>query len=177
MGLRLGPWGARPHAAPPPEPRSAPEPTQRQQTQLTCEQCGAVLSYEPGTSQLTCQYCGHSNPIVDQPIEIVEYDLYEALQRGLDRAPVEEAQVAKCPSCGAQFTFEHAKHAGGCPFCGQQIVADTDTLRQLTPSAVLPFAIEERDARARVRGWLGGLWFAPTRLKSFARTEGRLAGM
>ena len=179
MGLRIGPWGARPRAAPPPEPttRSAPEPTQRQQTQLSCEQCGAVLSYEPGTSRLTCQYCGHSNEIVDRPIEIVEYDLYDALQRGLDRAPVEEAQVAKCPSCGAQFTFERARHAGGCPFCGQQIVADTGTLRQIKPSAVLPFAIEEQDARERVARWLGGLWFAPSKLKGFARTEGRLAGM
>lgn len=178
MALRLGPWGARPRAAPPREPaRAAPELTERQQTQLTCEQCGAVLSYAPGTSQLTCQYCGHSNPIVDRPIEIVEHDLYDALQRGLDQAPVEEAQVAKCANCGAQFTFERAEHAGGCPFCGQQIVADTGALRQIKPSALLPFAIEQRDARERVKGWLSGLWFAPSKLKSFARTEGRLAGM
>jgi DNA-directed RNA polymerase subunit RPC12/RpoP len=136
-----------------------------------------VLSYAPGTSQLTCQYCGHSNPIVDRPIEIVEHDLFDALQRGLDQAPVEEAQVAKCMSCGAQFTFERAEHAGGCPFCGQQIVADTGTLRQIKPSAVLPFAIEQGAAREQVKGWLKGLWFAPGKLKSFARTEGRLAGM
>jgi predicted RNA-binding Zn-ribbon protein involved in translation (DUF1610 family) len=178
MGLLVGPWGARRRAAPPREPvETAPPPTQRQQTQLSCEQCGAVLSYQPGTSQLTCQYCGHSNPIVDQPIEIVEYDLYDALERGLDQTPSEEAQVAKCTSCGAQFTFERAKHAGGCPFCGQQIVADTGTVRQIKPSGVLPFALEERAARERVQGWLKGLWFAPSKLKSFARTEGRLAGM
>jgi predicted RNA-binding Zn-ribbon protein involved in translation (DUF1610 family) len=178
MALRIGPWGTRPRAPPPQElPRAAPELTQRQQTQLACEQCGAVLRYEPGTSQLTCQYCGQSNPIVDEPIEIVEYDLYDALQRGLDAAPFEEAQVAKCTSCGAQFTFERAKHAGGCPFCGQQIVADTGTLRQIKPSAVLPFAIEQRDARERVKRWLRGLWFAPSKLKDFARTEGGLAGM
>jgi DNA-directed RNA polymerase subunit RPC12/RpoP len=180
MELRIGPWGRR-WRAPPPEgissPAPAPAPTQRQQTQLTCEQCGAVLSYEPGTSQLACQYCGHRNTITDQPIEIVEYDLNDALRRGLDEAPVDEAQVAKCASCGAQFTFERAEHAGGCPFCGQPVVADTGTLRQIRPSAVLPFAIKREDARARVSGWLKGLWFAPSRLQSFARTEGRLAGM
>ncbi len=178
MRPRLGPWGARPRADPPQEPvRAAPDLVQRQQTELTCEQCGAVLSYAPGTRQLICQYCGHSNPIVDHPIEIVEYDLYDALQRGLDQAPVEESQVAKCTSCGAQFTFERAKHAGGCPFCGQQIVADTGPLRQIKPSAVLPFAIAEQAARERVQAWLKGLWFAPSKLKSFGRTEGRLAGM
>jgi predicted RNA-binding Zn-ribbon protein involved in translation (DUF1610 family) len=178
MALRIGPWGARPRAAPPREPpRAAPAPTQRQQTQLTCEQCAAVLSYAPGTSELTCQYCGHSNPIVDQPIEIVEHDLYDALQRGLDQAPVDEAHVAKCTSCGAQFTFERAEHAGGCPFCGQPVVADTGTLRQIRPSAVLPFAIRQEEARERVKGWLKGLWFAPSKLKDFGRTEGALAGM
>jgi predicted RNA-binding Zn-ribbon protein involved in translation (DUF1610 family) len=178
MALRLGPWGARARAETPREPvRATRELTQRQQTQLACEQCGAVLSYTPGTSQLTCQYCGHSNPIVDQPIEIIEYDLYDALERGLDEAPVDEAQVAKCTSCGAQFTFERAQHAGGCPFCGQQIVADTGTLRQIRPSAVLPFAIRQEDARERVSSWLKGLWFAPSKLKDFARTDGALAGM
>ena len=178
MALRIGRWGARSRAAPPiASPRAGPAPTQRQQTQLTCEQCGAVLSYAPGTSELTCQYCGHSNPIVDQPIEIVEYDLYDALQRGLDQAPVDEAHVAKCTSCGAQFTFERAEHAGGCPFCGQPVVADTGTLRQIRPSAVLPFAIKQEEARERVSSWLKGLWFAPSKLKGFARTEGALAGM
>ena len=177
MALRLGPWGARARAEPPREPvRAARELTQRQQTQLACEQCGAVLSYAPGTSQLTCRYCGHSNPIVDQPIEIIEYDLYDALERGLDEAPVDEAQVAKCTSCGAQFTFERAQHAGGCPFCGQQIVADTGTLRQIRPSAVLPFAIRQEDARERVKGWLKGLWFAPVQAQELRPHRRRARG-
>ena len=98
MALRIGPWGARRRAPPPLAPvETAPAPTQRQQTQIACEQCGAVLSYEPGTSRLTCQYCGYSNEIVDQPIEIVEYDLYDALERGLDAAPVEDDHPVALP--------------------------------------------------------------------------------
>ena len=135
-----------------------------------------MLSYSRAPASSPVQYCGHSNPIVDQPIEIVEYDLYDALERGLDEAPVDEAQVAKCTSCGAQFTFERAQHAGGCPFCGP---ADRRGHRHAPPDqavGVLPFAIEEEE-RASVQELAQGLWFAPSKLKSFARTDGALAGM
>jgi DNA-directed RNA polymerase subunit RPC12/RpoP len=173
MALRLGPWGARPRVraedatAPPPEP----------DRQLTCEQCGAVLSYKPGTDTLVCEYCGHSNRIVERAVEIVEHDLGDALARGLAAAPVEETRTLKCPSCAAEFTFDPDRHAGVCPFCGQTIVAQTGAHRQIKPAAVLPFGIEERAARERVGAWLKGLWFAPSKLKRYARTEGRLAGM
>ena len=40
--------------------------------QLTCEQCGAILSYAPGTAELVCSYCGHRNRIVEATVEIVE---------------------------------------------------------------------------------------------------------
>jgi DNA-directed RNA polymerase subunit RPC12/RpoP len=174
MALRVGPWGAR-KPAPPPEP--APEATPDEPGKLVCEQCGAVLSYQQGTSQLTCQYCGHSNPIAEHPIEIVENDLRAALDRGLAQAPQEETSTVKCQSCAAEFTFDPNRHAGACPFCGQSIVTDTGTHRQIKPAALLPFVVEQRDARERVRKWLGALWFAPSSLKRFARTEGRLSGM
>jgi uncharacterized CHY-type Zn-finger protein len=174
MALRIGPWGAR-RAAPAPEPRAEQAPFQ--DSSLTCEQCGAVLTYEPGTSQLTCQYCGHANAIVERPVEIVENDLRGALERGLAQAPMVEARTVKCDSCAAEFTFDAGRHAGSCPFCGQSIVTDTGEHRQIKPEAVLPFAIQEREARDGVNGWLGGLWFAPTKLTRFGRSEGRLAGM
>jgi DNA-directed RNA polymerase subunit RPC12/RpoP len=172
MPLRLGPWGARPQAR---AADAAAAPAAERQ--LTCEQCAAVLAYRPGTGTVVCAYCGHENRIVLRPIEIVEHDLRDALARGLAAAPVEEATTVKCASCGAEFTFDPNRHAGACPFCGQTIVAGTGAHRQIKPAAVLPFAIEERAAQERVRGWLKKLWFAPSKLDAFGRTEGRLSGM
>jgi DNA-directed RNA polymerase subunit RPC12/RpoP len=174
MALRVGPWGAR-RPAPPPE--SAPEGRPDEPGKLACEQCGAVLSYRPGTDQLVCEYCGHANRIEERPVEIVENDLRAALQRGLAEAPQEETRTVKCQSCAAEFTFDPNRHAGACPFCGQSIVAGTGTHRQIKPAAVLPFVVEQGEARERVGRWLRGLWFAPSKLRRFARTEGRLSGM
>jgi DNA-directed RNA polymerase subunit RPC12/RpoP len=170
MALRVGPWGRRPRGEDAP---AAPEPDR----QLSCEQCAAVLSYKPGTDTVVCEYCGHSNRIEERAVEIIEHDLEAALARGLAAAPVEETRTLKCPSCAAEFSFDPNRHAGVCPFCGQTIVAETGAHRQIKPAAVLPFGIEEGAARERVGAWLKGLWFAPGKLKNYARTEGRLAGM
>ncbi len=176
MPFKLGPWGSRPAAAPV-ERGVDPQPAAGREAQFACEQCGAVLAYAPGTEQVSCAYCGHSNPIVVAPSEIVEKCLETALAQGLSDVPVEESQTVKCKSCAAEFSFDADRHAGSCPFCGHSIVTDTGVHRQLKPAALLPFAISDREARQRVAQWLKGLWFAPNRLKIYARDEGRLAGV
>lgn len=167
--MRLaGPWGkAAPEASPSPSERRFP-----------CDACGAMLTFSPGTGTLVCPYCGHENHIVDEPTAaIVENDLQTALAKGLAEAPVEETRTVKCTACAAEFTFDPGRHAGQCPFCGQPVVTDTGTNRHVKPAALLPFAIPEPDARQRIANWLKGLWFAPNKLKDYARGGGRLAGM
>ena len=176
MALRLGPWGRRSTAevAEPAPPETEP---QAGDTRRPCEQCGALLSFRPGSGELVCEYCGHANRIVDRPVEIVEHDLRPALERGLADAPMVDTRTVKCDSCGAEFTLKPDVHAGECPFCAQRVVADPGTHRLIRPAALLPFAIEERAARERVATWLKGLWFAPSKLKAYGRTEGLLSGM
>jgi LSD1 subclass zinc finger protein len=136
-----------------------------------------VLAYAPGTESLKCAYCGHVNPIREVRIEIVEHCLDTALADGLGTAPVEETRTVKCASCAAEFTFDADRHAGSCTFCGHSIVEDTGVHRQIKPAALLPFLLTEREARDKVKTWLAALWFAPTKLKTYARSEGRLAGV
>jgi LSD1 subclass zinc finger protein len=183
MEFRLGPWGPRkrPSEAPPsldaPPPGEAPRVGSGREAQLACEQCGAVLSYAPGTDSLKCAYCGHTNPVRVAETEIVEECLDTALTQGLGDAPIEETRTVKCGSCAAEFTFDPATHAGSCPFCGHSIVTDTGLHRQIKPAALLPFLLTDREAQERVRLWLQKLWFAPNRLKIYARDQSRLAGV
>ncbi len=136
-----------------------------------------MLAYAPGTEELACAWCGHSNRITAPAVEIVEQSLDSALDEGIVTTPVEETHTVKCDSCAAEFSFDSARHAGSCPFCGHSIVTDTGLNRHLKPAALLPFTISDREARERVRRWLKGLWFAPNRLKTYARDEGRLVGV
>ena len=177
MGFKLGPWGPRKRSTEATPSIEAPLAEPTREAQLACEQCGAVLSYAPGTSSLVCAYCGHTNPIRVAATEIVEECLDTALSAGIGNAPIEETRTVKCSSCAAEFTFNPEVHAGSCPFCGHSIVEDTGIHRQIKPAALLPFLLTEREAKERVRRWLQNLWFAPNRLKSYARDQGRLSGV
>ncbi|MCB2053137.1 MAG: hypothetical protein KDE35_02700 [Geminicoccaceae bacterium] len=176
--MPIGPWGRRPAERREVEAASAPgSDTALREAQPTCEQCGAVLAYAPGSDELECAYCGHRNRIEVAPVAIVEHDLSAALRDQRAAAPLDETEVVTCSACAASFTFDPDVHAGECPFCGHAIVTDTGAHRQIKPEAVLPFEIAEPAARERVRAWLHGLWFAPNRLKRFGQADGALHGV
>lgn len=178
MPFEIGPWGPRRRSSKPQQGTGSAVASKRPaEAQLACEQCGAVLSYAPGTDKLVCEYCGHENRITVPEIEIREECLDRALADGAGSAPIEETRTVKCASCAAEFTFDPATHAGSCPFCGHSIVEDTGVNRQIKPAALLPFLITQREARDHVQRWLKSRWLAPTKLETFARDEGRLAGV
>ena len=69
--------------------------------QFACERCGAVLSYQPGTTELVCSYCGHRNRIREAPVDIVEQALAPALAAYAGEPPPTTPVAAKCGACGA----------------------------------------------------------------------------
>lgn len=142
-----------------------------------CTQCGASLEYAPGASVLRCRHCGHENPIVAAATPILEQDFQQTLDSLKNAASTQESITIHCDSCGASYSFSGAAHAGDCSFCGSPVVAKTEPYRQLAPQALLPFKITRDQAWSTFRQWLSGLWFAPGKLKNYARNDARLTGM
>ncbi len=147
-----------------------------------CDQCGAVLRFEPGQTRLTCDHCGHVQDILaaDLPardLALGELDLRAALANHLPASAMEETRVLSCPACGAQVEFDPATHASACPFCGTPVVTDTGTHRHIKPQAVVPFQLSEVQAKEAMTKWLGSLWFAPNGLVEYARKGRRLDGL
>jgi DNA-directed RNA polymerase subunit RPC12/RpoP len=145
--------------------------------QFSCERCGAILSYAPGTAELVCSYCGHRNRIVEAPTEVVERALAPALREAAGEPPPSTPIPAKCGSCGASFEFDPPGFAGPCPFCGQPVMADPGPYRRIRPAGLLPFLVGDQEARRLVGDWLKGLWFAPSGVAEQARGPGRLHGV
>lgn len=172
--MAVGPWGLQTRR----DPRATggvkvSTPALRQ---FACEQCGAVLSFAPGTSELACSYCGHRNRIVEAPVELVEQALAPALRDHAGEPPPSSPVPAKCAACGAAFEFPPPAFAGPCPFCGKPVVVDPGPYRSLAPQGVLPFLIGDQEARRLVGDWLKGLWFAPSGVAEQARGPSRLHG-
>ncbi len=142
-----------------------------------CAQCGASLEYAPGTEMLRCSHCGHENRIVAAVAPITEQDFRQTLQTLAATATTRDDIAVHCNACGASYSFDNAAHSGSCPFCGAPAVAKTEQHRQLQPQALLPFQINRDQARTAFRRWLGKLWFAPSAIKDYARTDGGLTGI
>ncbi|SDE43041.1 primosomal protein N' (replication factor Y) - superfamily II helicase [Limimaricola pyoseonensis] len=144
-----------------------------------CPVCGSDLGYAPGTSELACRHCGHREAIaaLDDPSATREIDFESARRGEVPVSQIEETRVAGCPSCGAQVEFAPGTHAMRCPYCDTSVVADTGTHRHIKPRALLPFEIDEAQAKQALTRWLGSLWFAPNGLRDYARKGRRMNGI
>ncbi|MCK5356001.1 MAG: primosomal protein N' (replication factor Y) - superfamily II helicase [Methyloprofundus sp.] len=148
-----------------------------QTDQFPCSECGAMLKYKPGTQHQTCEYCGQQNDITESQESIQEYDFHAALQQLESSEATIVIEQIHCDACGANFKFSANLNAGQCPFCGTDIVANPEEHKLIIPESLLPFLIDNRVAKEKFRAWLKGLWFAPNKLKKYARDDAKLIGV
>lgn len=149
--------------------------------QFPCKECGADLKFAPGTNALQCPYCGTVNEIetdeVALAVAVEELDFREHLTHLRSSPETYEVLTVRCTNCGAQSTFDEHITSDLCPFCGAALVHEEASTRLIKPQALLPFKIDEKTAQEQYKKWLHSLWFAPNKLKEFARREGSVNGM
>ena len=154
--------------------------TSVQEHRFPCETCGSDLRFDAERQALVCDHCGNVEPIEGggrHHASLVELDFHAALDARLPDADIEETRTSSCPSCGAEVEFEPHLRARECPFCATPVVTDPGLNRHIRPGGLLPFALDEAQARKAMIEWLGGLWFAPNGLQTYARKGRRLSGI
>jgi predicted RNA-binding Zn-ribbon protein involved in translation (DUF1610 family) len=142
-----------------------------------CTSCGAKLAFKPGSSALTCPYCGAANRFEAEPADVEELDFSHYLKLMGDQQPHESQAAVKCPGCGAEQTLPKEIALGECSFCRAPLSSSTYALRTIKPRALVPFAIDRRQAQERFRNWIGSLWLAPGKLKKYAQSDAGLRGV
>jgi LSD1 subclass zinc finger protein len=143
--------------------------TPPKQIEFPCKQCGANLTFDPGTQSLKCTHCGTINEITDATGSIDEEDFLTTLQRLTSQEPTHEQLSYKCVGCGADAVFPPDVTAGACPFCGSAINAAGQSKKAIKPRALLPFSITSRQASESFQQWVASRWFAPSELKKRAQ--------
>ncbi len=142
-----------------------------------CTGCGGDLVFKPGAAKMECPYCGATVDCPEPTGEVLEHDFESqlaALESGADTTVVAEVN---CEACGAQNQLEANQTSGECAFCGTPFVQQPQTANVLRPQAVLPFAVTRDEGLGHFREWINGLWFAPNKLKQFARDISKLKGL
>ena len=155
-----------------------PEPNATAREKYACPACGADAHWNPAKRALVCPFCGTESPATLEKrgtdTVIVEHDLVAALrgvpdsQRGWQVAKVS----VKCQSCQAISVFDPNRVGQRCEFCGSsQLVPYEQVKDPFSPESLLPFAIQESQARDLVRAWYGRQWLAPNNLRKKALTD------
>jgi len=147
------------------------------QQEYPCEQCGAVLKFEPGSDSLHCDYCGHDTPIEVEAEPIEELDFRETLASLESDAPMLEVHTAKCTSCGAESTYDPNIVADSCAFCGTPIVTAGQSGKTIQPKSLIPFKVKKKEAEKGFKEWIKKRWFAPNALKKKQRTNESIQGI
>lgn len=130
---------------------------------------------------MLCDHCGAIEEISQSGPwsggSIREIDFKAAIADQLPLQDMEETRVSKCSNCAAEVEFDPGVHAAECPFCATPVVTDTGPNRHIKPKGLLPFALDEKDARKAMTDWLGRLWFAPNGLQDYARKGRKMTGI
>lgn len=146
-------------------------------SKFLCGSCGAEQHYKPGTTTIVCPFCGHKNEIEREEILLPEHDITAFLDQAEESAVSVETMMVKCPSCKAESTLPENIADASCPFCGTQIQDKAKKNKLIKVDALAPFQVNKKEAMAKFRTWLQGLWFAPEKLKRYARVDNGIKGV
>jgi predicted RNA-binding Zn-ribbon protein involved in translation (DUF1610 family) len=158
---------------------------QSKSSEFKCKQCGAKLTYKPGTDLLKCGYCEFENSIPKSEADIEELDFHAYLEKMKNNDSdnystcniTEEKLFIKCTACGAESTSEANITSQTCPFCDTDIVATAQSKKLLKPRSLLPFKITKQTAKQSYKDWLKSLWFAPNALMKKAKLDVAVTGV
>jgi DNA-directed RNA polymerase subunit RPC12/RpoP len=145
-----------------------------------CAECGAKLDFDPSSRALKCPYCGHVEQIqpADGAIEEHDFEAYLKNHAGVEVTAIPgRSEQVRCTGCGAIVLLEDKLVTDRCPYCSTHLENKPESAEaMIPPESLLPFAVEQRAARALFVQWIAGLWFAPSQLKVLADL-GQLSGV
>lgn len=144
-------------------------PIQKSLHKKSCVNCGAELTYAPGTTELKCGYCGHTEEIPVSEKSLQELELEKYLNEMGSQSHSEEITMLHCKNCGANQHIEENYKSLHCVYCTMPLIIE-DAYKEdwILPGAVLPFQIDQKKAHLIFKKWVNGLWFAPNKLKKAA---------
>lgn len=153
--------------------QNTPEINRENVNRFLCPNCAANMVFEASRGTLHCPYCDYSQSIESSgTVEEKSYEEFLRPDREQLQPLAQNAMQVDCTSCGAIINFTPPETATECAFCGGKIVVQPKSADPLiAPEGVLPFRVTDAQANAELRKWIASRWFAPSKLKDFARPE------
>lgn len=142
-----------------------------------CAACGGQLVFDIASQKMRCPSCGNCTAISAPTTRVRSHPLQPAMQRlvGAEREYGVPSVVGRwevvCQNCGGTTVFTDSLTATKCPYCATPIQrADVhDAPARLPVDGLLPFRVDQRQARELIETWVAKRWFTPTDFKRYRR--------
>jgi len=139
-----------------------------------CPSCGAFMLFSPIEGELKCDFCATQIPIEDRDEEIKKYDYLQEISKTNSQNIASEDREINCNRCGAGFVTKPHIISSNCPYCGTPNI--TDLIEDPKCESILPFIIQQDEAKKRLEKWIGSLWFAPSVFVKYFKSKEQLRG-
>ena len=136
-----------------------------------CPSCGADMRFDPASGRLKCDYCDREEAIDATNEDIVEYDFNSAENDASLRDWGTQTKTIQCENCGGTTIVPAEQRTVSCSFCGSPKVLAIEELPGIRPESLIPFKIDDDDAKKRFIKWIGKRKFAPSALKKTVRAD------
>lgn len=155
-----------------------PVTNQTAERKKSCVNCGAALTYAPGTDLISCEYCGHKEVIEQTGQEFKELELHKYLDKMGAQSHAMEITLLHCKNCGANQHIEENYKSLSCVYCTQPlIIEDVYSEEWIMPGAILPFQIDQNNAHLVFKKWVAALWWAPNNLQKASLSPENTKGL
>ena len=139
-----------------------------------CPCCDGAIKFDSATQKMKCPYCDTEFDVdalkgYDQDLkEDAKPSEMEWATPGGSWAAGETAglNTYACKSCGGEIVGDANMAASACPFCGNPIVFTGQFAGALRPDMIIPFKLDKKAAKAKLKEHLKGKTLLPRVFRS-----------
>jgi len=121
-----------------------------------CPKCGGRMSFAPDGQSLTCEYCESRESLKRAgSADVAEQEFVSAMATAQGHQSPAAFQTFTCRGCSASFVLSASQITLTCPYCDSSyVVRQEEAAEFITPGGVVPFRINENQARQALAAWM-----------------------
>lgn len=125
-------------------------------SRFTCSKCGGRMSFAPDGQSLTCEYCESRESLKRAgTVDVAEQEFVSAMATAQGHQSPAALQTFTCRGCLASFVLSASQLTITCPYCDSSYVVGQEAAADfITPGGVVPFRVNENQARQALAAWM-----------------------
>ncbi len=137
-----------------------------------CPACGGALEFDAASQRMKCPFCDSEfdmeafrtdNTSDEASGSALEWG--ESAGQQWESGETDGLKIYTCQSCGGEIVGEDNLGATSCPYCGNQVVMTGQFSGDLKPDYVIPFKIDKKSAKEKLKEYVAGKKFVPKMFK------------